>query len=497
MMNHAVINGTSSSRQTETLACREMPTDALLPQLSVILDPEAMKNRLQEQVFESVQERERFRILSCEIDRVRYKPESSCMVTYRLEIEDRATRETGDQILCGRAYPDGRSQSQWEKARARAMVQPRFGKPVVYLPNLEMVLWSFPNDRKMDTLPILADSGHFTSAILPKVLASHLGEDWTLIGATRTLVHYVGEHTCTVRIDATVAHQDDHRRQTITLFEKTYYNGEGEETFQIMHQLWQSGARRSGQLVIAMPVWYDSSLKTLWQLGFKGTPFGSCDVYGSEFLPSFEEAARRLATLHVTPIACKRSTTVADLVADLKRVIPALIRLRPSCASTLRPLVNRLLAQAEQMPEEPRATLHGDLHLQNLFIGETHVALIDLDNVRTGSPLLDIGSLIAGLHYVRILQRTSPESCQRLVERFLQTYQANVPWAVLPSILNWYAAVALITERAYRCVTQIKPGRLNLIDDLVVLASQITCEAEQVNPAIEHHVFSNGGLHVG
>ena len=497
MMNHAVINGASSSRHSETVSCHEIPPDALLPQLAVILDQAAMKDRLQAQMFESVQERERFVIRSCEIDRVRYKPESSCMVTYRLEIEDTTTRKTGEQVLCGRAYPRGLSLSQWDKGRMRPLVQPQFGSPLLYLPDLELVLWSFPNDRKMDTLPTLADPGRFMSAILPKILASHLGEEWTLTGATRTLVHYVGEHTCTVRIDTTVAHQGDHRRQTITLFEKTYYNGDGEETFLVMHQLWQSEARRSGQLVIAMPVWYDSSLKTLWQLGFKGTPFDSCDVYGLEFLPSFEEAARRLATLHVTPTTCKRSTTVADLVADLIRVTPALIRLRPSCGPALGPLVNRLLAQAERMPEEPRATLHGDLHLQNLFIGEDRVALIDLDNVRTGSPLLDLGSLIAGLHYVRILRRASPESCHRLVERFLQTYQANVPWPVHPQMLSWYVAAALITERAYRCVTQIKPGRLNLIDDLVDLACQITCEAEPVNQAVACHVISDGGLHVG
>lgn len=128
-MNHAVINGVSSSRQTETLACREIPTDVLLPQLAMILDPDAMKDRLQEQIFSSAQEQERFRIQACEIAQVRYKPESSCMVTYRLEIEDTTTRETGEQVLCGRAYPKGRSRSQWEKARTRAVVQPQFGKP--------------------------------------------------------------------------------------------------------------------------------------------------------------------------------------------------------------------------------------------------------------------------------------------------------------------------------------------------------------------------------
>ena len=474
MMNHAVINGASASRQTETLAYRGITTDALLPQLAVILDSATMQSRLQEQIFESVEEQEGFRIHTCEIAQVRYKPASSCMVTYRLVIEDRTTGNTGEQVLCGRAYPEGRSHSHWEKARGRAVVQPRFGKPMVYLPDLEMVLWSFPNDRKMDTLPTLADADHFKRAILPPLLASYLGQEWTPTDATRTLIHYVGEHTCTVRIDATVAHQDDHRRQIITLFEKTYYNEEGEENFHVMRQLWQSKARRSGQLVIAKPIWHDSSLKTFWQLGLEGTPFDACDVYGPAFLPSFEEAARRLAALHVTPVLCTRSTTVADLIADLIRVTPALIRLRPSCAPMLGPLVDLLLAQAERMPEEPRATLHGDLHLGNLFMNDGRVALIDLDNVRTGSPLLDLGSLIAGLHYVRMLRMASPESCHQLIDRFLQAYQAHVPWAVLPSLLNWYVAVTLISERASRCVTRLKEGRPAMVEELIDLAGRLS-----------------------
>ncbi|MCG3775933.1 MAG: Stress response kinase A [Nitrospira sp.] len=312
------------------------------------------------------------------------------------------------------------------------------------------------------------------SAILPTFLASYLGQEWALTDAHRTLVHYVGEHTCTVRIDATVVHQDDHQRQTITLFEKTYYNEEGEENFRVMRQLWQSEARSSGRLVIARPIWHDSSLKTFWQLGLNGIPFDACDVYSPAFLPSFEEAARRLAALHVTPITCARSTTVADLIADLKRVTPALIRLRPSCGPALSPLVAHLLAQAERMPEEPRATLHGDLHLGNLFVNDGCVALIDLDNVRTGPPLLDLGSLIAGLHYVRILRKASPESCHRLVERFLQTYQANVPWTVLPPLLNWYVAVTLITERANRCLTRLKEGRPAMVEELIALAGRLS-----------------------
>jgi len=491
MISHTAIDGASSSQFSETLSVHEIPTDALLPQLAVIMDPESMKARLQDQLFDSPQERDRFRIRHCEITRARLKPGSSCMVSYRLEIEDRTTRETGEQILCGRACAEGQSRSQWEKAQARSLVQPRFGRALIYLPELEMILWGFPNDRRMDTLPTLVDSDSFMSVILPKLLASHLGNEWKVIGANRTLVHYIGEHRCMVRIEATVGHQGDDRQQNVTLFQKTYHDNKGEETSRVMHQLWQSEARRSGQLVIAQLVSYDSSLKTLWQLGFKGTSLGSWDIDSPEFLPFLEEAACQLAALHNTSITCTRSRTLADLVANLTPVMPALIRCRPSCAPVLDPLVTRLSAQADRMPEEPRVTLHGDLHLGNVFVNDGHVALIDLDSVRTGSPLVDLGSLIAGLHYLGIQRRRSAEGCHRLVEPFLRTYQANVSWAVHPQMLSWYVAAPLLT-RAYRCVRKLKPGRMDLIDDLVTRAQQITCEAELISPASECQVISKG-----
>jgi hypothetical protein len=56
------------------------------------------------------------------------------------------------------------------------------------------------------------------------------------------------------------------------------------------------------------------------------------------------------------------------------------------------------------------------------------------------SPLVDLGSLIAGLHYLGIQRRRSAEGCHRLVEPFLRTYQANVSWAINPQLLSWYVA---------------------------------------------------------
>ncbi len=474
MMNHAVINETSSSRHSETLLGYEIPTEALLPQLAVVLDQAAMKGRLQEQIYESVPERERFIIRSCEIARVRYKPESSCMVTYRLEIEDTTTKETREQVLCGRAYPKGLSLSQWEKGRMRPLVQPQFGQPLLYLPDLEMVLWSFPNDRKMTTLPAAIESARFTSVILPELIVSHLGEGWQILGTTSQVVHYVGEHTCTVKMSIDLAHPFKNGLQTLILFGKTYYNEEGAETDRVMRQLWDSESRRSGQLEMAKPLEYDTQAKTLWQLAVSGITLETCDIDRPEFLPFLREAAGAIGALHQTPVSGARSVTAADMISNLKTVTSILVRYRPTCSQALHPLVNRLLAQADMIPAHPSATVHGDLHLKNFLVDAARVTLIDLDNVCTGSPYLDLGSLIAGLHTYCILHEKSEETVPRLVESFLRAYETHVPWPVRRDLVDWHTAVALITERAYRCVTRLKEGRPAMIEELITLAGRLS-----------------------
>jgi hypothetical protein len=474
MMNHAAINETSSSRYSEILACHEIPTDALLPQLAVILDQAAMKDRLQDQMFESTQERERFVIRSCEIARVRYKPESSCMVTYRLEIEDRTTRETGEQVLCGRAYPKGLSLSQWEKGRIRPLVQPPFGPPLLYLPDLELVLWSFPNDRKMTTLSAATDPERFVSVILPELIVSHLGQGWKILGTTSQVVHYVGEHTCTVKMSVDLTHPFKSGLQTLILFGKTYYNEEGAETDRVMRQLWDSESRRSGRLALAKPLGYDRQAKTLWQLGIPGITLETCDIDRPEILPFLREAAGAIGALHQTPVSGARSVTSADLISNLKSVTSILIRYRPTCGQILLPLVSRLVAQADMIPAHLNATIHGDLHLKNFLVDAARVTLIDLDNVRTGSPYLDLGSLIAGLHTYCILHEKSEETVPRLVESFLRVYETHVPWPVSRDLVDWHTAVALITERAYRCVTRLKEGRPAMIEELITLAGRLS-----------------------
>lgn len=473
-MDSAVINTPGTSR-TPTLASRSnILVDAHIPQLSMILDPEAMRQTLWTGMFESAKGRDRFVIRNCEIIQVRYKPASSCMVSYRLDIENVTTRERGEQILCGRALPKGRSQPQWEKAATRALVQPRFGKPLVHLSDLEMVLWSFPNDRKMMTLPGAIDATQSTSAIPPSWLLSHLGTGWQIANTGSRVMHYVGEHTCTVQTAFDLVHPFQDTRQTLTVFGKTYYNEEGAQTELVMRQLWNSAARRSGQLSMAQPLWYDARLKTLWQVGIHGNTLEHHAIDAPASVSLLTKAARAVATLHTSSVSGLRLMTVADLLATLDKVASMLLRSKPSCQPILSPLVDRLITQANTISAAPTVTLHGDLHLKNLFLTADTIALIDLDNVCQGHPGQDIGSFIAGLLTGALAKHVPLSQIARPIQAILDHYNQCTPWTLDQPTLAWFTSMALVIERSFRSITRLKDRQACMLDTLLHLADEIS-----------------------
>jgi aminoglycoside phosphotransferase (APT) family kinase protein len=128
--------------------------------------------------------------------------------------------------------------------------------------------------------------------------------------------------------------------------------------------------------------------------------------------------------------------------------------------------------------QEPSATLHGDLHLQNFLVDESapagqRVALIDLDNLSTGSPWRDLGSFCAGLYYRGLVEGVPQVLIQHAIDTFCAAYAQVAPWPLEPQAIGWYTATALLNERAFRTISRMKQGRFDLLDDLIRLASAL------------------------
>jgi hypothetical protein len=449
------------------IGVNEVPQDQALSHLATALDTVAMQGVFQASLFDGG----RFRVRDCQIERVKYKPGQNCLVCYRLEIFDSFTNTVGEQLLCARVYQAGSAPAHFQKANTPALVAPKFGPPLSCLPHLDMVAWAFPNDRKLNGLPVLMDETYLRQAGLPPLIQAHWGREWEIAGLALSLVHYAPEYTCAARVQLQLRQKQTGGAQAVTLYGKTYYGQEGVETYRLMRELWDGDARRQGRLRIARPLGYDPRFKLLWQLGLPGQTLLEKEADPAHFRSLLDQVAETVAALHLSPTTRARNHTTNDSLIKLQEMRRLLTQVRPSCAEAARTVIDRLLRQAERLEAQPAATLHGDLHLKNFLVDGDEVALIDLDSLCHGSPWQEMGSLAAGILY-RGLQ--SGAQADELVDAIYCRYAQLVPWPASPFLRNWHTAAALINERAFRSITRLKNERLDIVDDVIRLADRIS-----------------------
>jgi thiamine kinase-like enzyme len=454
------------------------PFDKTLPQLTTALNPEAMISVFSKALSITSLG---FSLESCEIGRVKYKPQQNCLVYYTLYLKNVASQQIEKQIVCARFYAQD-SYSRFEKTKGEAVIQTNLGQPIAHIPELKLILWVFPNDRKLHYLDQLTNAAFLKNTLLPQVISAHLGQHWTIASLNHQLVHYAPEHTCTVRIQLqletdTVTYVN--KEQELTLYGKTYYNEEGLETYRLMQLLWNSKERKQGLLTIAKPLSYHPEYKMLWQRGLAGTPLLNQDLSSKAFRQVLIQIAHSIATLHQTPLDCQKKMSLSDWQEKLNHTKNLLDHLQPALAQELESLLSEILKQAKHLEQPPKATLHGDLHLQNFLLYENKVSIIDLDNLCEGSPWQDIGSFIAGLYYRALLEAVPISTIESLSEIFCQAYALASPWKFDQDAVGWHTATALINERIYRSISRLKPGRLASINELIKIVKRLC------NPKVE------------
>ncbi|MDH3770518.1 MAG: aminoglycoside phosphotransferase family protein, partial [Nitrospirota bacterium] len=336
--------------------------DPVLPQLSIALDPSAMKHVFQDHVGWDGEHPQPI-IDRCDIFHTRYKRGRYCLVCYRLALRGSDSSHMSEQIFCARMFERGGAVSRFKKAQSKDLFPPKFGQPLSLIPELDMVVWAFPNDRKLSGLPGLMNQNYLRNHVLPLIVGTHLGKNWEIETCTPELVHYVGEHTCTIRVSVRLSHTTTAMDRTQNYFGKTYYNNEGEVAYQAMNELWNSEIRRSGRLLMAQPLWYDKELLTLWQCGLEGKTLIEHDLTHHDGLQLLKHAAVTVATLHQTSVSCTGSHPLEEQLELLDPVCTLLAEVQPQCQVLLTRILDCLRAQAPFVADQPQVTLHGDLHL--------------------------------------------------------------------------------------------------------------------------------------
>ena len=237
--------------------------DPRLPALSSALAGERMRREFQLALFEESAEG-RYRIEGCEVERVRYKAGQKSVIGYALLVRDIDTGATQRLHISARVFPRGQSPARYRKALRQHLVQPPVGRPVLHLEHLDMVAWTFPNERKLTGLPELAGPSERIAQLLRGLARERHGASTEVVDIAHRIQHYVPEHTCTARVDMTIRGGGQARQWTV--YGKTYQDESGRGVFERMQEL-AVALYPGGGLRIPAPLAWDDASRTLWQEG--------------------------------------------------------------------------------------------------------------------------------------------------------------------------------------------------------------------------------------
>ena len=358
----------------------------------------------------------------------------------------------------GRAYLNGRSRDEF------AVLTAPQGAHLV--PELDMIVWNFPDDPHLTQLHELLDvtrvTQYFPYPNLPFAADA-------IIDIKVEVVRYRPEQRCILRYDVAYGPNRDHS----VLYAKVFADDNGERVFMRIQHC--HGAASALGVRIARPLGYSAAVRTVWQEELIGTSLTAALDAGNYEAP-MTAIGHCLARLHAADLPMQTTVTRDERLADVRKKSSKLAQMLPELADDLEAIIACAQSELPLLPPAQQAVIHGDVHCgQFLITADGALALFDFDEWSHGDPAQDLADFIVDLQVSQlecdiatVLNRTQSSG---VAQALLARYRRSANWRVSDAEIAWHARVQL-TNKAYRAAIQQEPRWREKVPALVALASR-------------------------
>jgi Phosphotransferase enzyme family len=431
--------------------------DPQFPQISTILDTDYIAEVLQNTLFpKSGQRPSNIKITRCTVGEKRYKPGKIFMLSYHLLLQDTLNDCNYEQLLTAQLIPIGLKFPEDEACQEKA----------TFISDVNMRLWVFPHDRKLLHLPRLLNTNDQDTYFETFSSAIKLLQTERIASIQTKVMHYLPEMSCMIRYTLEVADNSieiDNRE--IILYGKNYHDDCGAEIYGIMRLL----ANQTDHC--AAPLFYDKSLKTLWQSHVAGKTFewDSSLVNQPELMA---KVAICIASFHGCSLSINKEYGFTQIFEQLKATGKIALSLNEKLHQQVQLSVEEVLRNHQQIDwsNAVKTPIHLDLKMGNLLISDDKVSLIDMDCVSMGDPLVDLGSFVANLYLNGLRAGADVAEIDNVVAIFCDEYCYAVDFDVNRVQLNWYISAALLHEVVRRSLRQQDEDRLRQVCKIIDLS---------------------------
>jgi aminoglycoside phosphotransferase (APT) family kinase protein len=352
---------------------------------------------------------------------------------YRLGESLRVVHRIDGCHVAARTFPDGESETAY--ARALESAVPANGlPPVIHARPLGAVLWTFPNDRRLTSLPLLADGSPELAELVGRRCRTEI-------------VAYAAERSASARC------LDEAGR--LIAYAKVHAH-EAQEPARL------EAAARAGVRVPRVLAASDGAMVLEPIAGRR------LDTLMAGELPAaLRGLGAALAALHTRVPAPPRPFTRLG-PERLARSVAVIARGRPDAGGP----AARVLAALLERPDHargPAVCLHGDANLRNAILSGDQVALVDLEDAAAGPAAADLGQVLAGLLTARIRGAIDEKTERALGDALLAGYAHPPGW----DALRWQTAAAVLARVALPAVNRVRPELLPRLRELLTAAEAL------------------------
>jgi hypothetical protein len=365
-------------------------------------------------------------ITTCERVYAKYRVGESMRVVYRLD---------GAHHVAARTFRDGASADAYERARAGAVPAGAL-PPVLHARELDTVFWTFPNDRKLDTLTLLHDGSPALHELLGRPCAElRLVADTAERSASARCLDADGRAVAYVKVLA--GDGAEHERR--------HLEAAGSLAPRVLASSYEYGAL---------------ALEPLAGRRIDG-------LRGGELAAGLHGLGHALATLHTTcPVPEQRFTRLDP--EKLASAVVVIARARPDAGRAAALVLADLLDRIDD-GAGPAVCLHGDATVRNAIANRGRVALLDLEHAAAGPAGADLGKLLAGLTADCVIGRITADDARAYADALVAGYATVAPPPDAPA-LHWHASASLLARVAQSAINRVRPQVLRHLTGLLEAA---------------------------
>jgi aminoglycoside phosphotransferase len=362
---------------------------------------------------------------TCRRKFAKYRVGDGLRVVYRIAAGGR------DHHVAARGFAPGASAIAYHRALSGAVPAPPL-RPVVHVPELDAVFWTFPNDRRLSTLPLLAGR----SGTLDRLV----GRD----RVTPRLVAYSAERSAS----AECATEDGR----VLAYAKVHTGHVAERE---RRRLDDARAAESDCLHVPRVIGTSALDGALAVEAVTGRSLEELDA--SELPDALRRLGCALATLHDrAPVPSDRFERLD--IERLAKAVSVIARARPDAGPGAAELLARLLGDLGDAAG-PHVYVHGDANLRNAIFDDDRVTLIDFEDASAGPAAADLGQVLARLRAARHTAAIDATTEAELAAALLEGY-AEIRATPPERSLRWHMGASVLARVALPAVSRVRPSLL-------------------------------------